>query len=450
MLDFLQKRLQKSLSKMKAKTTLSEADIIEVTRDIKMALLEADVNLLVVKNFIKHVKEKVVGSSLTTKLNPSQQMIKIVKDELVSTLGSKTTNIDLGSKLSIIMMSGLQGSGKTTTCSKLAKFLMKKHNVKKPLMIAADVYRPAAIDQLVSLGKQLQIDVYFEKAGSSPVDIAKNGVKKAKDEGYDLVIIDTAGRLSIDQQLMQELRDIKKEVRPHEIFFVADALSGQDIINVATTFHQEIELTGAIITKLDSDARGGAALSIRQMLKVPIKFIGTGEKTSALEVFHPDRMADRILGMGDVSTLLEKAKEVIDEKKSQKMMNRMISGHFDLDDLMDQLAQVKKMGKFSKILKMIPGASAKISNGQVDKAESKMKLYETLISSMTINERKNPKLLKSATRKSRIIKGSGRSSQEYNSLVNDFDRMSKQMKNIAKSIKDGTFNPGMMSGMGQI
>ena len=448
MLDFLGKRLQKSMAKMSAKTTLSEADILEVTREIKMALLEADVNLLVVKSFIKAVKEKALSSELLGKLNPSQQVIKIVKEELVEVLGGKAKEIELKGEKPVVMMVGLQGSGKTTSTAKLVKYFMKKKGVTKPLMIAADVYRPAAIDQLITLGKQLQIEVYSEGTDKKPQDIVQNGLAKAKAEGFDMVVIDTAGRLSIDEQLMNELVDIKKIASPHEILFVADALSGQDIINVAQSFNDRLNLTGSIITKLDSDARGGAALSIRKLLNLPIKFIGTGEKITALDLFHPDRMADRILGMGDVLSLIEKAEEVIDEKKSKRMMNRMVSGHFDLDDLMEQLNQMKKLGKMSKVLKMIPGLAGKISETQVDQYEVKMRKYEVLISSMTNEERKNPKLLKMASRKNRVIKGSGRSNQEFNMLINDFDRMSKQMKHVAKSMKDGSFNPGMMNGMG--
>ena len=444
MLDFLGNRLQKTMSKMRAKTMLSEADILEVTRDIKFALLEADVNLMVVKRFIKSVKEKAVGSEIVGKLNPSQQMIKIVKEELINVLRTETKKVELKGNPPIIMMTGLQGSGKTTTSAKLVKYFMKTQNIQKPLLVAADVYRPAAVDQLVSLGKQLQIDVFSKGTDADPRDIAKEAVQKAKNEEYDLIIIDTAGRLSVDEKLMQELVDIKKIINPQEILFVADALSGQDIINVARTFNEKLSVTGSVITKLDSDARGGAALSIRQLLDIPIKFIGTGETVSALDLFHPERMAERILGMGDVLSLIEKASEVVDEKKTKKMMNRMITGRFNLDDLMDQMEQMKKMGKMSKLLKMIPGLAGKISEDQISSAEEKQQLFQILISSMTKEERKNPKLLKQSSRKERIMKGSGRNAQDYNKLVNEFERMSKQMKEMAKKMKDGSFNPGMM------
>ena len=444
MLDFLGKRLQKSMAKMKSKRTLSEEDILEVTREIKMALLEADVNLMVVKQFIKSVKEKAVGSEIVGKLNPSQQMIKIVKEELILLLGGETKEIKFKGSPAIVMMTGLQGSGKTTTSAKLVKYFMKKKNIKKPLLVAADVYRPAAIEQLVTLGKQLQIDVFSKDTTADPRDIAAEALKKAKAEEYDLVIIDTAGRLAIDEKLMQELYDIKKIVKPQEILFVADALSGQDIINVAEAFNKKLGITGSVITKLDSDARGGAALSIRKLLNISIKFIGTGEKVNNLDLFHPDRMADRILGMGDVLSLIEKAEDVLDEKKSKRMMNRMASGQFNLNDLMEQLSQMRKMGKMSKVMKLIPGLAGKISEDKITNAEKKFELYEILISSMTSQERQIPKLLKNSSRKERIMKGSGRTAQEYNALVNEFERMAKQMKEMSKQMKNGTFNPGML------
>lgn len=443
MLDFLGKKLQKSLLKVKSKTILTEADILEATREIKMSLLEADVNFIVVKNFIKNIKEKIVGSELTNKLNPYQQVVKIVKEELISILGKETKKINIVGKPQIILLVGLQGSGKTTTSAKLTKFLMKKENIQKPLLVAADVYRPAAIDQLIKLGKDLNIDVFSNKNVEKPLKIVNEAIKKAKKEKYDLVIIDTAGRLAIDEKLTQEIYDIKKNVNPHETIFVVDALSGQDIINVAKKFHNKFKITGSIITKLDSDARGGAVLSIKQMLDIPIRFIGTGEKMNSLDLFHPQRMAERILGMGDVLSLIEKAEEVIDENKSKKLVSRMMGGSFNLNDLIEQLRQLKKLGKMSKILKMIPGASNKISDLQIDSTEKKFKLFEILISSMTKKERINPKLLKNAQRKQRIIKGSGRNSQEFNKLINEFERMSKQMKNISKQFKSGKFNSGI-------
>ncbi|WLP85519.1 signal recognition particle protein [Mycoplasma seminis] len=437
MLDFLEKRMQKSLAKMAKKTTLNEEDIQEVTREVKLALLEADVNLRVVKEFINNVKAKALEDGVIIgKLNPSQQMIKIFHDELVNVLGGKTQEVKITKKPYIIMMCGLQGSGKTTATAKLAYFFRKKKHVANPLVVAADIYRPAAVDQLVTLAKGIQVD-YFQQGVDVPAEeIVQNALKQAEANKNDLIIIDTAGRLAIDEKLMNELANIKSIAHPDEILFVADAMSGQDIINVATAFNDKLKLSGVIITKLDSDARGGAALSLRQVLNVPIRFIGTGEKTSNLEVFHPDRMADRILGMGDVMTLIEQASEAIDEDKAKNMVERIFAGQFTLDDLMEQIKQMKQLGKFSKILKMLPGGlSAKVSEEEIDKAEEKMQLYQILMSSMTKKERKNPKLLKQASRKERILKGSGRSAQEYNKLLNDFDAMSKKMTDLANNFK---------------
>jgi signal recognition particle subunit SRP54 len=446
MLNLLSNRIQKAMRKMNSKTILTEENIVEITREIKLALLEADVNLLVVKEFIKNIKAKAVGAEIVGKLNPGQQMLKIVKDELVILLGNKVVKPKVDKKPYIIMLCGLQGSGKTTTTGKIANYFRSKKLIKNPLMVAADVYRPAAVDQLKTLGKQLSIDVYEEGTKQKPETIVKNALKKAKENNNDFILIDTAGRLSIDEKLMKELVDIKKVTKPNEVFFVADAMSGQDVLNVAKTFHEQLELTGTIITKLDSDARGGAALSIVKMLNIPVRFIGTGEKLSNLDLFHPDRMADRILGMGDVLSIIEKASEVIDEKKAQKLTNRMMAGKFDLNDLLEQLKQMKKLGKLSKLIGMLPGGM-KISKDQITIAERKQILFEILICSMTVEERKFPKLLKNNSRKQRIISGSGRSAQEYNSLVNEFERMAKQMKGISKSMSDGTFNPGMMNGL---
>lgn len=442
MLDFLGKRLQKSLGETNKKTTLKEEDILKVTRDIKMSLLEADVNLKVVKDFIGNIKEKIVGQDLMSQLNPGQQMVKIVKEELINILGKTTKEIKINSKPYVIMMTGLQGGGKTTTAAKLANYFRVKKQAEKILLVAADIYRPAAVEQLVTLAKSINIDC-FEMGVKTPVEtIINNALNKAKEEKYDLVIIDTAGRLSIDELLMEELVLVKKITKPNQIIFVADALSGQDIINVATTFNQYLELTGSIITKLDSDARGGAALSIRYLLNIPILFIGTGEKVSNLDLFHPERMAERILGMGDVLTLIEKAESVIDEKASKKMMNKIMKGEFDLDDLLENLKQVRKLGKLSKIIKMLPG-TAKIDEDKIQKAEGKIKLFEILICSMTNAERKDPRLLKNASRKKRIIQGSGRTVQEYNNLVTEFDSMKKRMSGMSKGMKGGNFDPSM-------
>ncbi|WP_326495077.1 signal recognition particle protein [Mycoplasmopsis felis] len=440
MLDFLEKRMQKTIEKISKKITLNEADILEIMRDIKLALLEADVNLQVVKEFISKVKEKALEEKIVGKLNPSQHFIKILHNELVSILGSKTQELNIDKKPYIILMTGLQGSGKTTATAKLAYYFKKKKIIQKPLVVAADIYRPAAVEQLVTLAKGIQID-YYEQGVNSPVnDIINNALIKAKENNNDLIIIDTAGRLSIDEPLMNELKEVKKISKPDEILFVADSLSGQDIINVAKTFNENLKLTGTIITKLDSDARGGAALSLRYILNIPIRFIGTGEKVSNLDLFHPERMADRILGMGDVMSLIEKAQDVIDEDKATKMVHKMFSGDFTLDDLLEQIKQVKNLGKFSKILKMLPGnLSSKISEDQIDKAEEKMYVFQILMSSMTKRERMNPKLLKQASRKERILKGSGRTAQEYNKLISDYESMVKRMSEMSKNFKSGGF-----------
>ncbi|EIE39623.1 signal recognition particle protein [Mycoplasmopsis canis UF31] len=443
MLGFLEKRMQKTLEKVSKKINLTEADILEVTREIKLALLEADVNLKVVKEFINNVKEKALNDPNLKKLNPSQYFIKILHGELVSILGGEAKEWKIENKPHIIMMCGLQGSGKTTSSAKLAYYLRKKKYVEKPLVVAADIYRPAAVDQLITLAKSIQVDYYEEGVNVSVDQIVENALLQAKENKNDLIIIDTAGRLSIDENLMEELSRVKKIAKPNDIFFVADALSGQDIINVAQTFHDKLKLSGTIINKLDSDARGGAALSLRYILNLPIRFIGTGEKVSNLDLFHPDRMADRILGMGDVMSLIEKAQDVIDEDKATKMVYKMFSGEFTLDDLLEQIQQVKNLGKFSKILKMLPGnLSSKINEEQLEKAEEKMYYFQILMSSMTKKERQNPKLLRQASRKERILKGSGRTAQEFNKLLADYDAMVKRMSELGKKMKaGGGFDP---------
>ncbi|MCN0157753.1 signal recognition particle protein [Mesomycoplasma ovipneumoniae] len=438
MLDFLTNRIQSSLKKIQKSVTINEQDLAEIIREIRLALLEADVNLLVVKNFIAQVKNQVLTNGLTSKLNPQQEFLKILHQNLVSVLGVSAKPINFAKNPTTIMLVGLQGSGKTTTTAKLAVYARQKNFSKKILLVACDTYRPAAIDQLKQLGKQVSIDVfYIEK---TPVEIAKDALIYSRNNNYDLVIFDTAGRLSINAELMTELVEIKKAVKPDQILFVLDALSGQDIINVAETFHKEINLTGSIITKLDSNARAGAALSITHLLKIPILFIGSGEKISALELFHPNRIADRILGMGDVMSLLEQAEENIDKQTVKKLSHRMFSGQFNLDDLLNSLAQIQKIGKFSKIIKMIPGLSGKINSSQIDEVEEKMKLYKILISSMTLEERKKPKLLKNPSRRNRIIRGSGRTGAEFNRLINEFESMSKKMSEFSsKNINFDSF-----------
>lgn len=440
MLDFIQKRMQKSMDKINKKMSISEEDIVEVLRDVKMSLLEADVNLEIVRAFTKEVKEKVLESKIIGKLNQQETFLKIFKDELVKILGQKKCEVKLKKVPTSIMLIGLQGSGKTTTAAKLSTFLKRKKICQNPLLVAADVYRPAAREQLKQLAKQIQTD-YFTLDENDAIKIAKKSFDVAYNNKNDFVIIDTAGRLSIDDKLMDELKQIKKHVHPDYIFLVVDAMSGQDVINVAKTFNENLELDGSIITKLDSDARGGAALSISYLLQVPIVFIGVGEKTSNLELFHSDRMADRILGMGDVMSLIEKASEEVDEKLVKKIGYKMLTGKFDLTDLMNSLEQIKKMGKMKAILRMIPGLANKIDDTKIEEAENKFRIYTILINSMTEQEKKLPKLLKNAERKARILKGSGRNAHEYNMLLTDFERMAKQMKDMA----DGKLQmkPGM-------
>ncbi|TPE57274.1 signal recognition particle protein [[Mycoplasma] falconis] len=430
MFNFLQNRMQKAMQKMSKKVSIQEEDILETLREVKLALLEADVNLDVVKSFTKQVKAKALESQVIGKLNKEQTFIKIFKDELTAILGQKTCEVKLNNIPTKIMMVGLQGSGKTTTSAKLSVYFKRKGIAKNPLLVGDDIYRPAAREQLEQLAKQTQTN-FFTKTGNDAIDIAKSAIEYSKENHNDLIIIDTAGRLAIDEQLMDELKNIKKYIKPDYIFLVVDAMSGQDVINTAKKFNEDLGLDGTIITKLDSDARGGAALSITHLLGVPITFIGTGEKISGLEIFHPDRMAERILGMGDVLTLIEKAAEEVDEKTVKKIGYKMLTGKFDLTDLMNSLAQIKKLGKMKAILRMIPGLSDKIDDQKIEEAEHKFKIYTYLIDSMTNYEKKNPKVLKNAKRKERILKGSGRSAREFNMLVTDFERMTKQMKEMA-------------------
>lgn len=425
MFESLGDRLQSAINKIKGYGKITEDNISEVTREIRLALLEADVNYKVVKEFIANVKEKALGEEVTKSLKPGEMFVKIVKDELVELLGGEKKDLNLDGNPAVLMLVGLQGTGKTTMIGKLALRLRKKHN-KKPLLIACDVYRPAAIDQLKQLGRQLNIEVYDE-GNNNPVEISKNAIKYAKENGYNYVLIDTAGRLHIDEPLMEELNNINKEVKPQEILLVVDSMTGQDAINVIEGFNSNLPLTGAILTKLDGDTRGGAALSIRHLTNIPIKFIGIGEKMDGIEEFYPDRMATRILGMGDIMTMLEKAEEVIDKDEAMKAAKKMQSGKFDLDDFLGQLKQIKKLGPLENIIKMLPGVPKELKGVKVDPKD--MAHIEAIILSMTPYERRHPEVLK-ATRKQRIAKGSSRSVEEVNRLLKQFEQMKLMMKQL--------------------
>lgn len=444
--ESLSDKLSSIFKKLRGQARLSESNIDDMLKEIRVALLEADVNYKVVKDFVNKIKEKAIGQDVIGKLNPSQTLVKIVHDELVELLGSEDNEIHYQSnRPTIIMMVGLQGTGKTTTTGKLACLLKNKQH-KKVLLAAADVYRPAAIDQLDQIAKQVGVDIVNLGTKVNPVEIAKQAKQKAFDEHYDVLIIDTAGRLQIDEELMEELNNIKNEVSPDEILLLIDAMAGQDAVNVANTFNEKLTLTGAVMSKLDGDSRGGAALSIKYMTGVPIKFSGVGEKLTDLDIFYPDRMADRILGMGDVMTLVEKAKEEIDEKEARKAAAKMASGKFDLEDMVAQLKQVQKLGSLGGILKLIPGMP-KITPEQTAQAEKEMRNIEVLISSMTPEERHNPEILK-YSRKQRICAGSGKTIQELNRLLNKFEQSKQMMKQMEQYRKSGKMPPGGFGGMG--
>ncbi len=426
MFESLGNRLQNAIDKIKGYGKITEENISEVTREIRLALLEADVNYKVVKEFINNVKEKALGEEVAKSLNPGEQFVKIVKDELVELLGGNAEEINLKGNPAVLMLVGLQGSGKTTTIAKLANLLRKKYK-RKPLLVACDVYRKAAIDQLKQLGRELNIEVYDEGAGN-PVEISRNAINYAKENNYDYVLIDTAGRLHIDQELMDELVNINNEINPNEIILVLDSMVGQDAINVIEGFNNLLPLTGAILTKLDGDTRGGAALSIRHLTNVPIKFIGTSEKLDGLEMFHPDRMATRILGMGDLMSMIEKAEEVIDEEEAKKAASKLQKGSFDLEDFLGYMKQIKKLGPLENLIKMIPGAKKMgLTNVKIDPKD--MAHVEAIILSMTPYERRHPEILK-ASRKQRIAKGSARSVEEVNRLLKQFEQMKKMMKQM--------------------
>ena len=427
MFESLGDRLQNALHKIKGYGKITEDNISEMMREIRLALLEADVNYKVVKEFTNTVKEKALGEEVASSINPGDLFVKIVKDELTELLGGESEPLNMKGSPAILMLVGLQGSGKTTTIGKLANFLRKKH-AKKPLLVACDVYRPAAIDQLKQLGKQLNIEVY-EEGKKDPVEISNNAINYAKENNYDYVLIDTAGRLHVDEELMEELDNIKNEVNPQEILLVIDSMMGQDAINVITGFNDKLPLTGVILTKLDGDTRGGVALSVRHLTNVPIKFIGISEKLDGLDSFDPERMAGRILGMGDIISLVEKATDAIDEKEAERTAKRMQSGKFDLEDFLSTMKQVKKLGPLENLLKLLPGAKkAGLTDIKIDPKQ--IAHIEAIVLSMTPKERRNPEIIK-ASRKTRIAKGSGTSVQEVNKLLEQFDQMKKMMKQFS-------------------
>jgi signal recognition particle subunit SRP54 len=435
-------RLQNTIQKIRGKGKINEADVKEMMREVRLALLEADVNFKVVKEIVKKVSERAVGQEVLKSLTPGQQVIKVVKEELTELMGGEQSKIAVSNRPpTVIMMVGLQGAGKTTTTGKLANLLRKKYN-RNPMLVAADIYRPAAIKQLETLGKQLNMPVFSLGDQVSPVEIAKQAIAKAKEDHHDYVLIDTAGRLHVDEALMDELKQIKELSNPDEIFLVVDAMTGQDAVNVAQSFNDLLGLTGVVLTKLDGDTRGGAALSIRSVTNTPIKFVGLGEKLDALEAFHPERMASRILGMGDVLSLIEKAQANVDEEKAKELEQKMRTASFTFDDFLDQLGQVRSMGPLDELLKMMPGANKikGLNNIQID--EKQITHVEAIIKSMTKEEKTHPEII-NASRRKRIAKGSGRTVPEVNRLLKQFEDMKKMMKQMAgmqqKGKKKGGF-----------
>lgn len=424
MFDNLSGKLDKAFQLLKGHGRITEINVAETLKEVRRALLDADVNYKTAKDFTEKVKQKALGQDVLTSLKPGQLMIKIVKDELTELMGGDSSEIDLTAKPSIVLMSGLQGSGKTTFSAKLANFLRKKNSM-KPLMVACDVYRPAAIEQLHVLGKDLDVEVYSEEDNKDPVAIAKAGIKHAKSKGFNLVIVDTAGRLAIDEFMMTEISNIKKAIKPQEVLFVVDSMTGQDAVNSAKAFNEVLDFDGVVLTKLDGDSRGGAALSIKSVVDKPIKFIGTGEKMEALDAFHPARMADRILGMGDVVSLVERAQQQFDEEEARKVQKKIAKNKFGFDDFLNQIQQIKKMGDMKDLVGMIPGAGKMMKDVDID--DDSFRHIEAIIHSMTPKERSNPTLI-DHSRKKRISKGSGTSLDDVNQLMKQFSQMNKMMR----------------------
>ena len=429
MFENLSDRLERSFKILKGEGKITEINVAETLKDVRRALLDADVNYKVAKQFTDTVKAKALGMDVLTSVKPGQLMVKIVHDELATLMGGEAVDVQISGNPAIILMSGLQGSGKTTLSGKLAN-LMKNKRSKKPLLVAGDVYRPAAIEQLKVLGEQIQVPVYTEEGNKNPVQIAQNAIKQARQDGNDLVIIDTAGRLAIDEQMMQEIKAIKDAVNPQEILFVVDSMTGQDAVNTAKEFNDRLDFTGVVLTKLDGDTRGGAALSIRTVVNKPIKFVGTGEKMEALDVFHPARMADRILGMGDIVSLVERAQEQYDEEEAKRLQKKIAKNQFDFNDFISQIQQIKKMGNLKELASMIPGVGKAIKDMDID--DNAFKSIEAIIYSMTPKERTNPEIL-NGSRRQRIAAGSGTSIQEVNRLIKQFDETRKMMRMVTQA-----------------
>ena len=429
MFENLSDRLERSFKILKGEGKITEINVAETLKDVRRALLDADVNYKVAKQFTDTVKAKALGMDVLTSVKPGQLMVKIVHDELAALMGGEAVDVQISGNPAIILMSGLQGSGKTTFSGKLAN-LMKNKRSKKPLLVAGDVYRPAAIEQLKVLGEQIQVPVYTEEGNKNPVQIAQNAIKQARQDGNDLVIIDTAGRLAIDEQMMQEIKAIKDAVNPQEILFVVDSMTGQDAVNTAKEFNDRLDFAGVVLTKLDGDTRGGAALSIRTVVNKPIKFVGTGEKMEALDVFHPARMADRILGMGDIVSLVERAQEQYDEEEAKRLQKKIAKNQFDFNDFISQIQQIKKMGNLKELASMIPGVGKAIKDMDID--DNAFKSIEAIIYSMTPKERTNPEIL-NGSRRQRIAAGSGTSIQEVNRLIKQFDETRKMMRIVTQA-----------------
>ncbi|MDR2223045.1 MAG: signal recognition particle protein [Flavobacteriaceae bacterium] len=441
MFDNLSDKLDKAFHILKGHGKITEVNVADTLKEVRRALLDADVNFKIAKDFTNIVKEKALGQEVLTTLQPGQLMIKIVKDELTQLMGGEAAGVNLSGTPSIILMSGLQGSGKTTFSGKLANFLKTKKN-KKPLLVACDVYRPAAINQLHVVGEQLGVEVYSEEGNNNPVQIAENAIKYAKSNGFNVVIVDTAGRLAVDEEMMTEIANIHKAIAPHETLFVVDSMTGQDAVNTAKAFNDRLNFDGVILTKLDGDTRGGAAISIKSVVNKPIKFIGTGEKMDAIDVFYPDRMADRILGMGDVISLVERAQAQYDEEEARKIQKKIAKNEFGFDDFLTQIQQVKNMGSMKDLVGMLPGVGKALKDVEIE--DDAFKHIEAIIHSMTPKERSTPAIL-DAKRKARIAKGSGTDIQQVNQLLKQFDQMSKMMK-----MMQGAKGKNLMRMMGQM